>query len=195
MDKLHKWINQWLSNRKQRVVINGVTSEWMPVTRSCPLGSVLWPVLFIIYINKFIGRFADDTKTGNVVVSDDRRNLLEDLCIISDCSVKWIIHVDINKCQILQVGSRNIKNDYEMRRGKIKCSLRQISWCHSCILTSSFPSSTISPLKSKQDDGFDLEKFFIQEKRCYTTFVQFFCQTSLNVCRAVLIFPTWGSVV
>ncbi len=40
--------------------------------------------------------------------------------VISDWSVKWEMPFNVNKCQILQVGSRNIKDDYEMRGDKIK---------------------------------------------------------------------------
>ncbi len=66
---VHNWIENWLSNRKQRVVINGTASDWAPVTSGIPQGSVLEPVPFIIYINdidvglnNFIGKFADDNE-------------------------------------------------------------------------------------------------------------------------------------
>lgn len=126
--KLNEWIKNWLCDRKQRVVINGVTSDWMPVTSGVPQGSVLGPVLFVIYINdidhglnNLISKFADDTKIGNAVLSErDKQSLQEDLRKISEWSVKWEMPFNINKCQILQVGTRNVKNDYDMCGVKIK---------------------------------------------------------------------------
>ncbi len=94
---MHNWIENWLSNRKQRVVINGTASDWAPVTCGVPQGSVLGPVLFIIYINdidiglnNFIAKFAEDTKIGNSVISDrDRQSLQGDFNKISPWSARW----------------------------------------------------------------------------------------------------------
>ena len=66
------WVEAWLSNRMQRVVLNGQQSNMIPVPCSVPQGSVLGPLLFIIFINDIdlcleqvhalILKFADDTK-------------------------------------------------------------------------------------------------------------------------------------
>ncbi len=116
--RVHNWIENWLSNRKQRVVIIDTASDWASVTSGVPQGSVLGPVLSIVYINgidvgltNFISKFADDTKIGNSIITDhDRMSLQEDLRKISDWSRRWEMPFNVNKCHILQVGTRNLKN-------------------------------------------------------------------------------------
>ncbi len=84
---VHRWIKSWLSSRKQRVIINGTASHWVPVTSGVPKETVLEPVLSIIYKNNidvrfinFISKFADNAKIGNSIVDDcDWLSLQEDL--------------------------------------------------------------------------------------------------------------------
>jgi len=45
-----KWVENWLSKKKQRVVLGGEFSEWRDILCGVPQGSVLGPLLFIIYI-------------------------------------------------------------------------------------------------------------------------------------------------
>ena len=49
--KLLRLIKDFLSNRKQRVVLNGQCSSWMDVQTGVPQGSILVPLLFLIYVN------------------------------------------------------------------------------------------------------------------------------------------------
>ena len=85
------WIEKWLTYRRQRV--DGETSNRKSVLNGVPQGSVLGPILFLIYINDLeddisskVLKFADDTKVFRKVTNDtDKQSLQDDL----DKLVKW----------------------------------------------------------------------------------------------------------
>ena len=67
--QLHLWFRYFLTNRKQRVMIRGSYSEWSPVISGVPQGSILGPIMFLIYVNDIPNNitstaklFANDTK-------------------------------------------------------------------------------------------------------------------------------------
>ena len=75
---IYNWINAFLHNRTQEVVVNGSTSAAAPVISGIPQGTVLGPVLFVIYINDLLDNissgglmFADDTKIYRQITSRD----------------------------------------------------------------------------------------------------------------------------
>ena len=130
--QLLKWIRSWLIGRKQRVVINGVRSDWGMVKSGVPQGSVLGPLLFIIYINDIdigitsrISKFADDTKIGRVIETDiDIAALQKDLDNLNEWSDKWQMKFNVDKCRVLNIGKPQIVANYSIGNiqiGKSDC--------------------------------------------------------------------------
>ena len=80
------WIEKWLiDRRRQRVVVDGDVSNWKSVLSGVPQGSVLGPILFLLYINGLddditskVLKFADDTKVFRKIKSDAGRQHLQD---------------------------------------------------------------------------------------------------------------------
>ena len=79
------WLESYLPNRSQRVTILGATSSPLPVTSGVPRGSILCPMLFLLYVpdavrSSQIAAFANDTKILKEITSTrDAEQLQEDL--------------------------------------------------------------------------------------------------------------------
>ena len=91
-------IDSFLSERFQRVLLNGLASKWSQIKAGVPQGSVLGPLLFLVYINDVlegltsnVKLFADDTSIFSVVrdSSSSSLSLNEDLSKISQWGYKW----------------------------------------------------------------------------------------------------------
>jgi hypothetical protein len=106
------WVEAFLSNRVQQVQVNGATSEWMSVTSGIPQGSVLGPVLFIIYINdlpdcveSYAFLFADDTKLFKVIRDENDSGVLQkDLESAITWSNTWLLRFHPDKCIAMTIG-------------------------------------------------------------------------------------------
>ena len=122
-NQLCSWVESWLTNRKQRVVINGEASDWLEVTSGVPQGSVLGPLLFLIYINDIdfgvsskISKFADDTKLGGKALTiGDCESIQKDLDHLSIWSEKWLLKFNKDKCKVMHVGYNNLKHNYKLQ--------------------------------------------------------------------------------
>ena len=96
--ELHQLLTNYLSGRLQRVVLNGQSSSWRPVLAGVPQGSILGPLLFLIYINDLPNGlksnaklFADDTSLFSIVNDkNESANVLNnDLSLISKWAYDW----------------------------------------------------------------------------------------------------------
>ena len=106
------WIKSFLTGRTQVVKVNGSVSESAPVLSGIPQGSVLGPLLFVIYINdlpeainsdSFL--FADDTKVFREITSkDDAFALQSDIDSLQHWSNKWLLQFHPDKCHVLTLG-------------------------------------------------------------------------------------------
>ncbi|MES9882305.1 MAG: reverse transcriptase family protein [Sedimenticola sp.] len=105
------WIGAFLKNRSQQVVLEGETSDSIPVTSGVPQGSVLGPILFLVYINDLPERiqsqvrlFADDTAVYLTIDSNkDGQTLQNDLDTLQLWENKWDMHFNPSKCLVLHI--------------------------------------------------------------------------------------------
>ena len=129
---LFNWIKVWLSDRKQRVVLNGCQSDWSAVPSGVPQGSVLGPLLFILFINDIDNavdtvhfimlKFADDTKGIHKVDSvEDAVSLQKNLDSLFRWSSDWQLLFNFDKCHILHFGENNCCFGYTMNGTPLLC--------------------------------------------------------------------------
>ena len=105
------WIRAFLVGRTQAVVLEGESSSEVPVTSGVPQGSVLGPLLFLIYINDLpqniqsqVRLFADDTAVYLTVGSSDDRDILQaDLDTLQTWEHAWDMEFNPSKCQVLHI--------------------------------------------------------------------------------------------
>ena len=106
------WIQGFLHERTQEVIVNGVKSAPATVISGIPQGTVLGPVLFVIYINDLLDNitssglmFADDTKLFRHITShEDALHLQTDIRKLEDWSNTWKLYFNPDKCHVLTLG-------------------------------------------------------------------------------------------
>ena len=105
-DSLLNWFQNYLRDRKQRVVLPGGLSEWENISAGVPQGSILGPLLFLVYINDIVQEinstirlFADDTSLYIIVESPEEaaNTLNQDLNRISAWAEKWLVSFNPQK--------------------------------------------------------------------------------------------------
>ena len=113
----------FLKGRTQCVNVEGIKSSWKEVLSCIPQGSVIGPILFVIFINdmpkevvlNFAKLFADDCKlygTVNRVINC----MQTDLKNLEEWSNKWQLPFNESKCKVLHFG-HNTMNDHRLGGG------------------------------------------------------------------------------
>ena len=118
---LLRWIEHYLRDRKQKVILGSDTSEWKPVTSGIPRGSVLGPILFTMFINdmpetvsSMMKLFADDAQFFKAIES------LDDISTIQNEIDKLLLNVYKYKC--IHFGKHNPELEYTMGH----CTLHKV---------------------------------------------------------------------
>ncbi len=119
-----RWLEAFLLNRQQRVVVDGTPSNWSPVTSGVPQGSVLGPLLFLLYVNDVtdldlggeIKLFADDMKPyyASMQKPFDFSPLASDLKQIAGWAEKNQLKLALEKSNVLHIGRKNPQHSYRI---------------------------------------------------------------------------------
>ena len=108
------WIGGFLSKRRQRVVLQNGVSSWVDVISGVPQGSILGPLLFLVYVNDIpdicfstTKLFADDTKLYREIKTvDDCKILQDDLNSLSLWSEVWLLKFNAGKCVVMKIRNK-----------------------------------------------------------------------------------------
>ena len=111
-----KWINAFLCYRQQRVLVNGVKSDWAPVVSGVPQGTVLGPLLFSLHINDItadieseIRLFADDCVCYREIKDkEDTLKLQRDIDRLGNWARKWGMRFKPVKCNMMQLTNKTL---------------------------------------------------------------------------------------
>jgi len=117
--KLVAWITEFLKNRRMRVRVHRSFSNWAEVFSGVPQGSVLGPLLFLLFVNDLpsvikshIRMFADDMKIWCTIKQDiDSIGLQQDLDSMDSWCQEWLLKLNPDKCKVMHIGHK-MKTDY-----------------------------------------------------------------------------------
>ena len=118
-----RWFKNYLTGRKQRVLVNSIVSTWRPVERGIPQGSILLLLLFGVFVNDLpvninqcsVSLYADDTALYHS--SRNSTKLKDTLESALDGVASWVdnngLKMNVRKTQAMFLGRRGRKNEVE----------------------------------------------------------------------------------
>jgi ribonuclease P/MRP protein subunit RPP40 len=185
---LLKWIEGFLTLRKMRVAVNGANADWATVTSGVPQGSVLGPLLFLLYVNDLasivksnVKMFADDTKIwAKIKENEDAEQLKQDLSKLGEWSDNWLLKFNLDKCKVMHIG-HDLNIEYCLRNGQDTKSLsstkeerdlginitNDLKWVSQCSKAANKAMSTLGIIK-RNFKYLDRESFII----LYNTYIR-----------------------
>lgn len=125
-------LTDYLKGRQQRVLVRGQTSQWGDITAGVPQGSVLGPLLFLVYINDIVDNitckvklFADDTILYVTLdnLEESAAILNANLKVIQEWADQWLVTFNPNKTKLLNVSNRKNVNfdNHPIMFDDVKC--------------------------------------------------------------------------
>ena len=125
-ESIIKWIEQWLSERTSVVSVNNKSSSSFDITSGVPQGSVLGPLLFLIFINDMplcvrdshCRLYADDTLLGMDITDCDQARLQQNVTALCEWSVLWGMSFNPSKCLHMQLGKD--QPDFKLYMGVVE---------------------------------------------------------------------------
>ena len=175
-NNVYRWISDFLSERTQRVKISDTYSIWKPVTSGVPQGSVIGPLLFLVYVNDISAYvdascghklYADDVKLYVVFDNVTECNALQNsLDAVEKWSETWQLKLQPAKSKIMHFGLHNPNFGYTMGGKNINSSNAEkdlgimistdLKFSHHCSMIASTASRTIGLfMKSFVNRGLD----------------------------------------
>ena len=122
-----------MTDRKQRVVLGETVSDWLDVLSGVPQGSVLGPLLFVIFINDLPGvvaslcrLFADDTKLIGIIKNPSDLAIMQDgVNELVKWSNDWLMCFNEDKCVYMAVNNKSFVIDLKMNGKSMRESTQE----------------------------------------------------------------------